>query len=98
MVQLYIRDILSSVTTYEKNLAGFERIHLNPGETKEVTFTLDRKHLELLNADMKWTVEPGEFALMAGASSEDIRLNGILTVEDYQSRLQALESRKPVSP
>lgn len=98
VVQLYIRDILSSVTTYEKNLAGFERIHLNPGETKEVTFTLDRKHLELLNADMKWTVEPGEFALMAGASSEDIRLNGILTVEDYQSRLQALESRKPVSP
>lgn len=98
VVQLYTRDVLSSVTTYEKNLAGFERIHLKPGETKEVVFTLDRKHLELLNADMKWTVESGEFAVMAGASSEDIRLNGVLTVEDYQSRLQALESQKPVSP
>lgn len=98
VVQLYIRDVLSSVTTYEKNLAGFERIHLKPGETKEVTFTLDRKHLELLNADMKWVVEPGEFALMAGASSEDIRLNGVLTVEDYQTRGRALEAQKAVSP
>ena len=98
VVQLYTRDILSSVTTYEKNLAGFERIHLKPGESKEIVFTLDRKHLELLNADMKWTVEPGEFAIMAGASSEDIRLNGILTVEEYQARLQALESQNPVSP
>ena len=98
VVQLYTRDILSSITTYEKNLAGFERIRLKPGETKEVTFTLDRKHLELLNADMKWIVEPGEFAIMAGASSEDIRLNGILTVEGYRSRLHALESQKPVSP
>ena len=98
VVQLYTRDILSSITTYEKNLAGFERIRLKPGETKEVTFTLDRKHLELLNADMKWIVEPGEFAIMAGASSQDIRLNGILTVEDYRSRLHALESQKPVSP
>ena len=98
VVQLYTRDILSSVTTYEKNLAGFERIHLKPGESKEIVFTLDRKHLELLNADMKWTVEPGEFAIMAGASSEDIRLNGILTVKDYQARLQALESQNPVSP
>lgn len=98
VVQLYTRDILSSVTTYEKNLAGFERIHLKPGESKEIVFTLDRKHLELLNADMKWTVEPGEFAIMVGASSEDIRLNGILTVEDYQARLQALESQNPISP
>ena len=98
VVQLYTRDIVSSITTYEKNLAGFERIRLKPGETKELTFTLDRKHLELLNADMKWIVEPGEFAIMAGASSEDIRLNGILTVEDYRSRLHALESQKPVSP
>ena len=53
VVQLYIRDILSSVTTYEKNLAGFERIHLQPGETKEVVFTLDRKQLELLDKHME---------------------------------------------
>lgn len=98
VVQLYTRDVLSSVTTYEKNLAGFERVHLQPGETKEVVFTLDRKHLELLDVNMKWTVEPGEFAIMAGASSEDIRLNGMLTVEDYEARVRELEAKKPVSP
>lgn len=95
VVQLYIRDVLSSITTYEKNLAGFERIHLEPGETKELSFTIDRKHLELLDADMKWIVEPGDFVLMAGASSEDIRLNGTLTVEDYQTRAKAIEAQKP---
>ena len=46
VVQLYVRDVLSSVTTYEKNLAGFERVHLQPGETKEVTFPIDRKALD----------------------------------------------------
>lgn len=95
VVQLYIRDVLSSITTYEKNLAGFQRIHLEPGETQELSFTIDRKHLELLDADMKWVVEPGNFVLMAGASSEDIRLNGTLTVEAYQTRAKAIESQKP---
>ena len=98
VVQLYTRDVLSSVTTYEKNLAGFERVHLEPGETKEVTFTIDRKHLELLDADMKWVVEPGDFTLMAGASSEDIRLSGTLKVVDYQERIRELETQKPISP
>lgn len=97
VVQLYTRDVVSSVTTYEKNLAGFERVHLQPGETKEVVFTIDRKHLELLDAHMKWVVEPGDFILMAGASSEDIRLNGVLTVEDYQTRAKAIEAQKPTS-
>ena len=98
VVQLYTRDVISSVTTYEKNLAGFERIHLRPGETQTVTFTLDRKHLELLNADMKWVVEPGEFSIMAGASSEDIRLSGMLQVKEYAPRLQAIEAQKTQSP
>ena len=95
VVQLYIRDVLSSITTYKKNLAGFQRIHLEPGEAQELSFTIDRKHLELLDADMKWVVEPGDFVLMAGASSEDIRLNGTLTVEDYQTRAKAIEAQKP---
>lgn len=95
VVQLYIRDVLSSITTYEKNLAGFQRIHLEPGEAQELSFTIDRKHLELLDTDMKWVVEPGDFVLMAGASSEDIRLNGTLTVEDYQTRAKAIEAQKP---
>lgn len=98
VVQLYIRDVLSSVTTYEKNLAGFERVHLQPGETKEVKFTIDRKHLELLDADMKWVVEPGEFVVMAGASSEDIRQTTVLNVEDYHTRNARLEAEKPEKP
>lgn len=98
VVQLYIRDVLSSITTYEKNLAGFERIHLQPGETKEVSFLIDRKQLELLDANMKWVVEPGNFTLMAGASSEDIRLSGTLTVEEYQTRNKELKQQQANSP
>ena len=99
VVQLYVRDVLSSVTTYEKNLAGFERIHLKPGETKEVSFPIDRKALELLNADMHWVVEPGDFTLMVGASSTDIRLNGTLTVVDCinDSTPQSKENEAPIS-
>lgn len=84
VVQLYIKDVVSSVMTYEKNLAGFERIHLQPGETKEVIFHIDRKHLEMLDANMKWVVEPGDFSIMIGASSEDIRQESILKVENYK--------------
>ena len=98
VVQLYTRDVVSSVTTYEKNLAGFERVHLQPGETKQVTFHLDRKQLELLNADMKWVVEPGEFVVMAAASSEDIRQTAVLRVEDYATRNARFEAEKPENP
>lgn len=98
VVQLYTRDVLGSITTYEKNLAGFERVHLQPGETKEVKFNIDRKHLELLDADMKWVVEPGEFVVMAGASSEDIRQTTVLNVEDYHTRNARLEAEKPEKP
>ena len=98
VVQLYTRDVVSSVTTYEKNLAGFERVHLQPGETKQVTFHLDRKQLELLNADMKWVVEPGKFVVMAAASSEDIRQTAVLRVEDYATRNARLKAQKKESP
>ncbi len=98
VVQLYTRDVVSSVTTYEKNLAGFERVHLAPGETKQVTFHLDRKQLELLNTNMKWVVEPGEFVVMAAASSEDILQTAVLRVEDYATRNARLEAQKEESP
>jgi beta-glucosidase len=75
VVQLYTRDVLSSVTTYEKNLRGFERIHLEPGQEKEVQFTILPRDLQLLNEQEEWVVEPGEFRVMIGASSEDIRLS-----------------------
>jgi beta-glucosidase len=76
VVQLYIRDVLSSVTTYEKLLKGFERVHLNPGETKTLSFSIPRDELKLYNRDMKFVLEPGEFSVMVGASSSDIRQTG----------------------
>lgn len=82
VVQLYTRDLLSSVTTYEKNLRGFERVHLNPGETRIVQFKIIPEYLELFDASDKWVVEPGDFSVMIGASSEDIRLEDNFTVVD----------------
>lgn len=74
IVQLYVKDLVSSVTIYETQLRGFERVSLNPGETKTVNFTLKPEDLELLDKNMHWTVEPGMFEVQIGASSEDIRL------------------------
>jgi beta-glucosidase len=76
VVQLYTRDLVSSVTTYEKNLRGFERIHLLPGQTKSVSFTLTDHDLALWDRNMRFVVEPGTFRVMIGSSSEDIRLKG----------------------
>jgi len=76
IVQLYTRDLVSSVTTYEKNLRGFQRVFLKPGETKSITFTLTPDDLSLWNRSMKFVVEPGMFRVMVGAASEDIRLQG----------------------
>jgi len=76
VVQLYTHQLVTSVTTYEKNLRGFERIHLNPGETKTVSFTLGRDDLGLWNRLMHFVVEPGKFKVMIGSGSEDIRLTG----------------------
>jgi beta-glucosidase len=73
VVQLYTRDVTSSVTTYEKNLWGFERVSLKPGETKTAKFTLTPYMLSLINRQGQRVVEPGEFKLMAGSSSTDIR-------------------------
>jgi beta-glucosidase len=74
VVQLYLKDEVSSVTTYEYDLRGFERINLNPGEKKTVQFTLHPDDLALLDKNMNWTVEPGKFMVMIGSSSMDIKL------------------------
>ena len=83
VVQLYIRDLLSSVTTFEKNLCGFERVHLAPGESKVVTFKILPRDLELMNRKGDWVVEPGEFKLRVAAASEDIRQEKSLWVLPY---------------
>lgn len=79
VVQLYVRDKVSSVITYDSQLRGFERVSLQPGETRQVTFSLKPEDLQILDRNMNWTVEPGEFEVMIGASSQDIRLKKTIT-------------------
>jgi beta-glucosidase len=81
VVQLYLKDEVSSVTTYEFDLRGFERVKLAPGETKTVNFILHPDDLALLDKNMNWTVEPGRFQVMIGSSSEDIKLKQEFVIE-----------------
>ena len=80
VVQLYIRDLFASVARPVLELKGFQRIHLKKGESKEVSFQITPEMLTMLNGQMERVVEPGDFRIMAGTSSNDIRLRGILTV------------------
>jgi hexosaminidase len=76
VVQLYLRDLLASVARPVTELKGFHRVHLDPGESRELVFRLGSEDLRMLDADMQWVVEPGTFRVMVGASSEDVRLRG----------------------
>jgi beta-glucosidase len=80
--QLYIHERYAPISTPVKNLRGFERVALNPGETKTVTMRLTPEELQLLDIDMRWRVVPGDFDIMAGKSSADadIVLRGVLKV------------------
>lgn len=80
VVQLYLRDVLTSVAQPLTALKGFTRIALQPGEARDVAFVLDAEHLQLLDERMRWVVEPGLFRVMVGASSKDIRLRGEFTL------------------
>lgn len=83
VVQLYLRDERSSVTTYTKILRGFERVALQPGESKTVTFPLCPQDLAIWDINNNFTVEPGMFSVMVGASSQDIRLNGSFEICNF---------------
>ena len=76
--QLYIHEKYAPVSTPVKQLRGFERVALNPGETKTVTLKLTPEDLQLLDVDMRWRVVPGDFEVMVGKSSAEITLQGIL--------------------
>lgn len=80
VAQLYVRDVLASTARPIIALQGFARVHLAPGEAKEVRFKLTPEHLHMLDADMREVVEPGIFRILVGASSRDIRLRGDLLV------------------
>lgn len=81
VVQLYLRDDVSSLTTYVKVLRGFERVHLVPGEETTVSFTLTPRDLSMINKQNKLVVEPGTFTLMVGNSSENISLKETIEVK-----------------
>lgn len=81
IVQLYVRDVQSSVIRPEKELKGFEKVELKPGEEKSVTFTLDKRAFAYYNVDIKdWYVETGDFEILVGSSSKDIRLKETVKV------------------
>ena len=82
VVQLYLRDELSSVARPVRELKGFQRIHLEPGETKQVSFSITPDMLSMLNENLETVIEPGDFRIMIGASSKDIRKRAILKVTD----------------
>jgi beta-glucosidase len=72
VVQLYVRDPVASMTRPVKELKGFQRLTLQPGEKRRVDFTLTHDHLAFWNRDMRFVVEPGEFRVMVGSNSRDV--------------------------
>jgi beta-glucosidase len=72
VVQLYIRDVAASLSRPVKELKGFQRITLKPGEKRRVEFVVDPERLGFWNSEMRFVVEPGEFKIMVGSSSEDV--------------------------
>jgi beta-glucosidase len=80
-VQLYVRERFAPVSTAVKQLRAFDRVSLEPGEQKTVTFTLTSEDLKLLDGDMHWVVVPGTIDIMIGRSSADIAVQGTLTVQ-----------------
>ena len=73
VVQLYLRDMVASTTRPVKELKAFELVELEPGETKEVTFTITDEMLQFYNANREWTSEKGEFEVMVGGNSRDLK-------------------------
>jgi beta-glucosidase len=73
VVQLFVRDLVGSVTRPVKELKGFQKILLQPGESRELTFTLTERELGFYRRDMSFGVEPGDFEIMVGGNSEDLK-------------------------
>lgn len=81
IVQLYVKDVASSVIRPLKELKGFEKVEINPGEEKTVRFRLDKRAFAYYNVELKdWHVETGDFEILIGSSSKDIRLKSCITV------------------
>ncbi|QIZ07551.1 glycosyl hydrolase [Priestia megaterium] len=86
IVQLYVKDVKSSVNRPEKELKGFEKVELQPGEEKTVTFLLNKRAFAYYNVEMKdWHVETGEFEILVGESSQEIVLKDSIVVQSTVS-------------
>lgn len=77
VVQLYIRDVVGSVTRPVKELKGFQKVDLKAGETKTITFTITPNDLKFYNYDLKYDWEPGEFQVMIGGNSRDVKMGKV---------------------
>ncbi len=73
VVQLYIRDLVGSTTRPVKELKGFERIYLQPGQTRTVTFKIAPEMLKFYDYDLQYVIEPGDFQVMIGSNSRDVK-------------------------
>ena len=82
IVQLYLRDKVGSIARPVKELKDFRKVLLKAGETKTINFIIDNEKLSFYNQNLEWVSEPGDFELMIGASSEDIRLKGAFQLVD----------------
>ena len=73
VVQLYIHDVVGSITRPVKELKGFRKVELNPGESKNVSFTISVNDLKFYNGDLKYVAEPGDFKIFIGGNSRDVK-------------------------
>ncbi len=96
VVQLYVKDIESTIFRPEKELKGFEKVSLEPGEEKQISFTLDKRSFAYYNINLKdWHVESGDFEIMIAASVSDVRLSEKVIVESTQEAdLTSFDFRK----
>lgn len=92
VVQLYLHDVYSNITRPVKELKGFKRITLNPGQKKRVVFTLFITQLGFYDRQMQFVIEPGTMEVMIGASSEDIRLNGSFEIVGDKIEISKIKS------
>ena len=81
IVQLYIRDMVASISRPVKELKGFQRIHLAAGESREISFDITPEMLKFYNAELKHVIEPGDFQIMVGGNSKEVKTQN-LTVKN----------------
>ncbi|GAB4515239.1 MAG: glycoside hydrolase family 3 N-terminal domain-containing protein [Anaerolineae bacterium] len=94
VVQLYVADPIASVTRPVKALKGFQRVHLEPGQQSRLTFHVPIAHFAFYDRQMRYVVEPGEVRVMVGSASDDIRLDGTLTITGETTEVQQVFSTR----